>query len=807
MRPTRVEIEGFASFRSSTVVDFGDADLVAFVGPTGSGKSSIIDALTFALYGSVARYRKASLVQPVITQGENEARVRFDFELGGKAYVAVRIVRRTQKGASTKEARLELLSEDEPGGSKVLAAGAKEVSLAVEELLGLDFLQFTRSVVLPQGDFAQFLNDEPAKRQELLRRLLDMEVYSKMGRLARQEAKTAASNLKLLNEQVERNADVTPESLLRARKLSQGLKALVSESDSVGGEVDLIELGLEDLRRQARDIASKIERLAEVAVPAELVDHDSRRAVASQAVVEANKALDEARQSRDEAVAAATELAEPAEIRARLATLDRRKQLAEEQEKLNLEGDGLKKVVASGKTELDSTDKALTAALERQAMARKSADAAHWVDELSVGEPCPVCRQVVTDMPSHDGDAELAEAKRQLDELQKARDLLAKSHNKASLALASNESRRQVLAEAHEGDRAEAPEGDRAELESQLKAAELADKQVATAEKAWRETEKAFGRASVALTSFDTAERDQRQAYGEARDAVAALDPPSPQEQSILANWEMLCSWAETKAEEMVKTREQILAEGKGQALLKQEKLENLVAKAASFELSSEPSGASNTEVGAELRRLIVDSAARSEAEAASLATRLDGLKGQRNEIKALEGQRQVDEMLGRQLDATGFDRWLLAEAVTDLVERATRWLLELSGGKFSLTSTETHFEIIDHGNADQCRDARTLSGGETFLASLALALALSDSISELAPAGAPRLESMFLDEGFGTLDPETLDLVASAIEELSAAGRLVGIVTHIEALAERMPVRFAVTKGPATSRVERLAS
>ncbi|MEM7274655.1 MAG: SbcC/MukB-like Walker B domain-containing protein, partial [Actinomycetota bacterium] len=97
----------------------------------------------------------------------------------------------------------------------------------------------------------------------------------------------------------------------------------------------------------------------------------------------------------------------------------------------------------------------------------------------------------------------------------------------------------------------------------------------------------------------------------------------------------------------------------------------------------------------------------------------------------------------------------------------------------------------------------RTLSGGETFLASLALALALADSIAELAPVDAPRLDSMFLDEGFGTLDPGTLDVVAGAIEELASTGRMIGIVTHVGDLAERMPARFEVSKGPTGSSVE----
>ncbi len=146
-----------------------------------------------------------------------------------------------------------------------------------------------------------------------------------------------------------------------------------------------------------------------------------------------------------------------------------------------------------------------------------------------------------------------------------------------------------------------------------------------------------------------------------------------------------------------------------------------------------------------------------------------------------------------------------LAVSISGISFSASRDV-HLSNGQFSFDPDGTDFDICDHHNADQVRQAKSLSGGETFLASLALALALSDSHADLAPEGAPGLDSLFLDEGFGTLDPETLDVTAAAIEELGASGRMVAIVTHIRELAERMPLRFEVTKSPTTSTVTRVS-
>jgi exonuclease SbcC len=158
-------------------------------------------------------------------------------------------------------------------------------------------------------------------------------------------------------------------------------------------------------------------------------------------------------------------------------------------------------------------------------------------------------------------------------------------------------------------------------------------------------------------------------------------------------------------------------------------------------------------------------------------------------------------------LQRNRFERWYLQEALGRLVRGASQRLWDLSKEQFSLelSASGTDFVVLDHINMDERRSVRTLSGGETFLASLALALALGDEITSLASSGAARLDALFLDEGFGTLDRDTLETVASAIEELGARGRMVGIVTHVRELAERVPVRYELVKVGRNSQITRL--
>src|SRR5262249_9117176 len=136
-------------------------------------------------------------------------------------------------------------------------------------------------------------------------------------------------------------------------------------------------------------------------------------------------------------------------------------------------------------------------------------------------------------------------------------------------------------------------------------------------------------------------------------------------------------------------------------------------------------------------------------------------------EVAAAREESEVAGMLGNELRSDGFERWLCAEALDSLVLEASETLMQLSGGQYEVDRKERNdFVVIDHNDAGARRAVNTLSGGETFQASLALALALSHQVMGLS-GGRRTLDAMFLDEGFGTLDEVTLDTVASTLERL----------------------------------------
>ena len=213
-----------------------------------------------------------------------------------------------------------------------------------------------------------------------------------------------------------------------------------------------------------------------------------------------------------------------------------------------------------------------------------------------------------------------------------------------------------------------------------------------------------------------------------------------------------------------------------------------------------------------ELRTAVTGNvAARPRPRAAPRSTPLTGSANENasaNRKTKLPSRRKSPRTLANLLRSDAFQAWLLESALTSLVADASDLLLDMSSGQFELRIHSKDIEVIDHNDADSTRPVRTLSGGETFQASLALALALSRQVSSLAASGAAKLESIFLDEGFGTLDETSLDVVAATLENLAATGeRMVGVITHVPALADRIPVRFQVTRTGAKSHIERITA
>jgi len=179
---------------------------------------------------------------------------------------------------------------------------------------------------------------------------------------------------------------------------------------------------------------------------------------------------------------------------------------------------------------------------------------------------------------------------------------------------------------------------------------------------------------------------------------------------------------------------------------------------------------------------------------------RLERGRELRRKLAGEEASLAVYDLLAGDLRSDKFQAYVLEEVFNELVEGASARLLRLTGERYSLLFNDDEIRVVDHDNADETRISDTLSGGETFLTSLALALELSDQVQRAV--GAVHLDSLFIDEGFGTLDPDTLELVAETLQGLRVGGRMVGIITHIPELRDEFAQQVIVTKRQGFSTV-----
>src|ERR1044072_5352202 len=286
MRPISLEMEGFTSFRQRVTIDFTKFDLFAITGPTGAGKTSIIDAMIYALYGCTPRIGNKS-IKDLISQGGDRLKVMLEFSSVQDQY---RIARETKwSGKSSKtDARLDQKNGEE---WKSLADRVGEAEKIVEEIIGLDFNSFTKSVVLPQGQFDEFLKGKVDDRRKILSELLQLDIYGRMMQRANEIAKDHKNTHDTLAQVLGRDyANATRENLTAFRKNLKELRAQVKPLET---QINIIRrsIPIAVQLRQNRDDLTKHEVALKKLVP-ERSSAEKRLALAKKAITEGKQRIE-----------------------------------------------------------------------------------------------------------------------------------------------------------------------------------------------------------------------------------------------------------------------------------------------------------------------------------------------------------------------------------------------------------------------------------------------------------------------------------------------------------------------------------
>ena len=908
MRPLKLTLSAFGPYAGTMELDFetlGTGGLYLITGDTGAGKTTIFDAISFALFGEASGgNREPGMLRSKYADSATPTEVTLLFRYAGKEYTVTR-----NPDYLRPKGRGEGLTKQNAGATLVYPDGhlvtkPKEVNTAIREILGLDREQFAQVAMIAQGDFLKLLLADTKERQKIFRNIFHTNLYVELqDQLSKQANKVKyqwedvqdsirqyidgilwaeesehAGMIRQAQEGALPIADVLTalDALLASDRAAQGeLETQLQETDAALEETVALLTKAEAREKLQRDLIRTAERETaarallqqrQEAMEAEQAKKPRQEQLSAQITAISLSLKDYDRLAELEAALHSADLQQKkaeadsiaaANSKGLLATeIDALKQeqkslenIGAEKEKLlrqkqeqQQKRDSLQKLIADisqYRTQLtvwETARKLYLTAAERSSRLMQEYDAKNkaFLDEqagiiagrLEEGRPCPVCGSL-----HHPAPAVMADTAPTEEEVKRARAAYERAAKETEAASAS----------------AAREKGKAATLEDTLRKQTdslLQEQEIGAAEAAARDA------VSSLTGSLGELELHIRR-ITKGLERKAQLDALIPRrENELSAAEELLTAAREQQAssaasiqsltEQILRLKETLAFPGKAAATAHRNALDAerraiqsaleaaekayanckdyltaLTASAQELKKQLEDSTEIDMQAQLEQKEALSTQKASILKEQKAVHTRitsntacrknilnksaeLSRLEEKQKWLRALsdtangtiKGKEKI--MLETYIQTTYFDR---------IVARANVRLMKMTGGQYDLKRRKTadtmrgqtglELDVIDHYNGTE-RSVKTLSGGESFKASLALALGLSD---EVQMSTGIQLDTLFVDEGFGSLDPESLNQAYNTLASLTEGNRLVGIISHVAELKERIDRQILVTK------------
>lgn len=905
MRPTKLIISAFGPYAEKVEIDMsslGRQGLYLIAGDTGAGKTTIFDAITFALYGSASgQQRSTSMLRSKYAAENVPTFVEMEFEYKGKCYRITRnpeYLRPSLRGSGyTKESAKATLYY--PNGKTI--EGSSEVTKAIIDIVSLSKDQFSQISMIAQGDFLKLLNADTTSRSEILRSLFNTKPYLDFQRELKEKSLEMKSRYERKKESIqhyvnglrsdeegtllpERIKDKATQEILcaaeelmmkdreaieRLKKELALLQIKITEADERIGKGKILKKAKEDfdeakkMLEENRPLAEALKKEYEAALATKGEADDLRLKIAQEEeklpeydrLEELGQKLSDNTSLLEKQSGLIIEISN--NIQDLQAEIDAFKEEAEslrdihvqsekfenKKEKIDTEIRAVCELVDMHKSYTDLIRSLEHAKESYKALQEKSEkllnDAQRieriFLDEqagilaknLIEGEPCPVCGS-----PDHPRPAVLLQEAPTEEDVKKAKNSAREAQDEAReaslyantlstkadaslLSLQNSSTRLSGPAEAAEiplyaenrllllkQNKKENEEGLQAIKEKMKRQAVLtesiptlekeynaaienrieADKKIASIkqEGIYLQSEKEKLGASLVHESKDEAQRQ-----------INALVSQKLQLEQQLEKAKNACEKQQKRIDEWdasIKASAALLKEGTDVDMSAE------LERRQSFEAEKEGFENSRDDI---VRRISANQEATKKIKES--LSELSDIESRHTWIKALSdtangtlaGKEKV--MLETFIQMTYFDR---------IIQRANTRFMIMSGGQYELRRADSaenmksqsglDLEVLDHYNGTS-RSVKTLSGGESFKASLSLALGLSDEVQ--AAAGGIQLDAVFIDEGFGSLDPESLSMAMKALIGIADGNRLVGIISHVAELRDKIEKQVLVQK------------
>ena len=778
MKPLVLEMQGLGPYGKMVVVDFtqfGNGGLYLVTGETGSGKTFIFDAICYALYGEVSGgERKTEMLRTMGLDSNVETYVKLKFECGDKEYEIMRKpayerAKKRGEGTVTDNARVEFVT------AEGTYTRIEDVNDRIKELIGLNAEQFKQIVMIAQGKFAQILQKSTKERRELLREIfntnayisLELRVKDEYNRLGQEyEARKREINDKI--EEITASDEEYREELEQLRQeefvnLDRVLELLAVFDKKDGELLTIYNEKLDTLQKQQVGI-----KLA--------LDKANMRARQEKDLAQLQKRKEEADRTAAGAKEDAGKVTETLEFFA----ANREQQVTANTALVTLRNlyqlglDNSQAVAELQKTDADR-QQATQNALEQQKKYSEVyqtfllAQSGILASTLKTGVPCPVCGSV-----EHPNPAQLSGA--------------APTEEMVNHAKAV----------------AEKAEALRHQLQGRYESAQALQK--------------------LALEKFLAMAKEYYQEEFAPEKVTALVERIKADGNKMRENLQKLADTEAGKKKELGmpanETVEQYQKRIQERAAKAREEVANVAGAIKSLqEAMAQLDIGENIE---DLQKRMSDNqkelnALKSENEKVLARRVLNGgnaksIEAKRGAMLKIEEERNDIDNLYRTLSGNlnksnavkvSFETYMQQSYFDRILAYANNRLLKISHGRYRLVRRSDSdakgnakvgldLNVHDAHNGKE-RSANSLSGGETFMASLALALGMADEVQ--ASAGGIHIETMFIDEGFGSLSKDFLNITVDVLNTLADNKHLVGIISHVEELKERIEQQILVTR------------
>lgn len=925
MKPLKLTMSAFGSYAGKNVIDFTGQQQGIFLitGDTGAGKTTIFDAITYALYNQTSGgERNGNMMRSQYAQPEAETYVELEFLYRGQTYRVRRNpdykITKTLKNGKIREQKVPHSVELTLPDGTVFPEKKNATDAKIIEILGLTADQFSQIVMIAQGDFLKLLYTKSDERKMIFSKLFRTDIYWKIQENLRRKSMEMDERIQendrafeqeksriiplpeseelpldeLVERLRERLKDALKEQNLRRANVEELNKKITKYE-----EINKLFVSLEKIRQtgkelEARQVESKERRQQiENALKADKVlvaeQQNLRQQQAVEQSVQAIAKMEETLTNNQEMFETlktqlqeveAEQKREAADIQKKMLALEQSFPSYEALQNARSEEQQAKKVWEDlGKTSEESFHKkeAGIAALKEQQKQQEqvveqtkknweqtslsaSESAKHYehmyeaflkeqagilAENLSAGCPCPVCGSTVHPDPAKLSDHAVTEL-----EVEQAKKTRAAAEEKRDLAYAAFEAEKtekQKLAQAVEKEEADfvlaqtiakqqRKEAEQNYVSLQKTAEQIREKLVYPS---LAEAKKQYAAMQKALEAAEQEIERKRQKVSELAEAMNTLKGQKLAEEENQKTAKKLAAKTEKEYAKLLEKSGFVSEETYHLAILPERSRSKLEREEKEYEsqclrqqseqklLEKQVSGKTYTDTTELNEQLKAEKQALKEAEKTYMELHtayendrsvLQNCAVYLEKGKNLESEDQVIKSLSKTANGRlsgsakiDFETYIQRQYFKQIIHEANKRLLTMSNHQFILklkeeanTGRKTN-EGLDLSVyslvTDSERDVKTLSGGESFLAALAMALGLSDIVER--SAGAIHPDMMFIDEGFGSLDAQSRQQAIEVLAELAGDSRMVGIISHVTELKEQIDRKLVVSRTDKGSR------